>query len=135
MIGLSLEQRRRLVAPLEAYTAELSAVMAERRTILAALQAVAVPESLTELRSLMAEWVSANETTSELTANMAREHEACTRFLAECLGAVFTVRQKAAAMVTAFPAFPDVYALVSAACAELRPGAPLPAAALGSAHK
>ena len=126
MLGLSLEQRQALVRPREAFEEALGAVMAERRGIFQRMRGLAVAQGQVVLNDVTAQWVATNEVSSELKINLAAGHEACMRFLAASIGAVFSHRQRAAAFVAAWPVFPDVYTLVAAACEGL------PAAALAS---
>lgn len=131
VLGLTPEQRQALARPRAAFEAALGRVMAERRGIFQRLRALGVAQGALVLSGVTAQWVAANAVGSELEINLAAEHEACMRFLAASLGAVFTHRQKAAAFVAAWPVFPDVYALVAAACAEDLPPAVAAAEGVG----
>ncbi len=65
-------------------------------------------------------WITIHEKSQALKANLMEEHLACMELVAKCFGEVLTPLQKAKAIVASYPAFPDVFAIATAAAAELQ---------------
>jgi hypothetical protein len=73
---------------------------------------------LDAMHSASTYWLSIHEKSRALEANLMAEHLACMELVSKCFGEVLTPLQKAKAMVESYPAFPDVFAIATAAAVE-----------------
>ena len=75
-------------------------------------------DSLHSLKDVTTNWLALHEKSQALEANLMEEHLACMELVAKCFGGVLTPLQKAKAIVSSYPAFPDVFAIATAASLE-----------------
>lgn len=73
----------------------------------------AQPTSMSETTS---RWLQVQAASQELSATIHEEYVACMEFVAKSFGDVFTPLQKARAIASSYPDFPDAYAIATAAC-------------------
>ena len=64
-------------------------------------------------------WLQVQAASQELTAIIQEEYIACMEFVAKSFGDVFSPLQKARAIVSSYPDFPDAYSIATAACKAL----------------
>ncbi|PSC74037.1 hypothetical protein C2E20_2624 [Micractinium conductrix] len=127
-LGLSEAQLERLDKARTEFLRRIADVCAERRAIMARLQAAEVPDmadgGLRAMQHVTAMWLQVHEATADLTANMSQEHCVCMTFVRDAFGWVLSPHQKAVAIVKAYPFFPDMYSISTAALKAPHP-APL----------
>ena len=117
-LQLNEEQKRQMVALRHIFVRRMSKVMEERRQILTKLQAVAIPDRMVALQSVISETLKVNEATVALKANLQEEHLCGMEFLGTVFKTIFSPLQKARAIVQSYPFYPDVFEISSAVAAE-----------------
>lgn len=117
-LQLNEEQKRQMVALRHIFVRRMSKVMEERRQILIKLQAVAIPDRMVALQSVISETLKVNEATVALKANLQEEHLCGMEFLGTVFKTIFSPLQKARAIVQSYPFYPDVFEISSAVATE-----------------
>jgi hypothetical protein len=74
--------------------------------------------SLHSLQDVTTNWLGLHDKTRALEANLMEEHLACMELVAKCFGGILTPLQKSKAIVESYPAFPDIFAIATAAAVE-----------------
>lgn len=127
-LQLSDDQKSQIVALRHIFVRRMNKVMEDRRVVLAKLQAVAIPDRMVALQSVISETLKVNEATVALKANLQEEHLCGMEFIGTVFKTIFTPLQKAHAIVQSYPFYPDVFQIASAVAAERGEMAmPLPA--------
>lgn len=119
-LKLSPDQRTAMQPHRQRFEAKMEAITSRRRQLLGSLGKATVPTSLGALQDATVSWLELNETSTDLTANLQEEHVACMEMLKNAFGGVLTPMQKAVAMMTSYPTFPDIYSIAKAAEVEAK---------------
>jgi hypothetical protein len=130
-LQLSEEQAGQVVGLRAIYVARMARVMDVRRSVVARLRAVSIPDHMVALQAVIAETLKVNEATAALKANLQEEHLAGMEFIGTVFKTVLGPLQKARCIVQSYPFYPDVYQIASAVAAA-RAGGEAPAGALGA---
>jgi hypothetical protein len=132
-LNLSDAQRQKMQPLREVFLQRAARIAAERKKLLTGLQTATAAatttettttttttgsESLHSLQDVTTSWLALHEKSQALEANLMEEHLACMELVAKCFGGVLTPLQKAKAIVASYPAFPDVFAIATAAAVE-----------------
>ncbi|KAI3437838.1 hypothetical protein D9Q98_000284 [Chlorella vulgaris] len=117
-LQLSQDQRAQIVSLRAIFLRRMTKVMEERRTILAKLQMVNIPDRMMALQSVISETLKVNECTTELKANLQEEHLAGMEFIGTVFKTILTPLQKARAIVQSYPFYPDVYQIATVLALE-----------------
>ena len=132
-LQLNPDQKSQVVALRQIFVRRMTKVTEERRGVLAKLQAVAIPDRMVALQSVITETLKVNEATGALKANLQEEHLCGMEFIGTVFKTIFTPLQKARAIVQSYPFYPDVFQIASAlAAAEASAGATASMLALGA---
>ncbi len=117
-LQLNDDQKRQMVALRHIFVRRMAKVMEDRRRILSKLQAVAIPDRMVALQSVITETLKVNEATVALKANLQEEHLCGMEFIGTVFKTIFLPVQKARAIVQSYPFYPDVFEIASAVAAE-----------------
>lgn len=112
------DQRGQIIALRHIFVRRMSRVMEVRRGILSKLKAVAIPDRMVALQSVITETLKVNEATVALKSNLQEEHLCGMEFIGTVFKTILNPMQKARAIVQSYPFYPDVYQIANALAQE-----------------
>jgi hypothetical protein len=119
-LELTEQQLRQLEPHKNLFQRRIHRITERKRAAVQALNSSDVNDQMTiTMSETTSRWLQVQAASQELTAIIQEEYIACMEFVAKSFGDVFSPLQKARAIVSSYPDFPDAYSIATAACKAL----------------